>query len=316
MSYQLKAMNFHGWETLVNREAGYAPYFSSLLSYRVHKKLATNIVVTGEPGIGKSYQAIDLCRALAGLTRSGKDRFTLDQIVFYYKDYMKLIIRLKMGKPIMFDEPSYAMGKREWYKDLNQALVKTIESQRFKVHPLFIPIINKSLLDKTIRTFLVQFQVHVLDRGRAIVYRIHPSQHTDKVYRYTTCQLEYGMFDADRCQRDSCLDCPQLVPRDPAQACQLFRAQYERKKAQIQDVRYGEAYEQAAAKESHQLTEDEMEKRLYDLRADYTDEEGKIDVDRLMLVARRKLEIKVGHNRAYRISKALAMDHPADFSGP
>lgn len=59
-----------------------------------------------------------------------------------------------------------------------------------------------------------------------------------------------------------------------------------------------------------------MEKRLYDLRADYTDEEGKIDVDRLMLVARRKLEIKVGHNRAYRISKALAMDHPADFSGP
>ena len=80
-------------------------------------------MVTGEPGEGKSYQAIDLCRVLQGKTKSGKDRFKINQVVFTYKQYMKLIIRLRMGLPIVFDEPSYAMGKRDWYLDLNKALV-------------------------------------------------------------------------------------------------------------------------------------------------------------------------------------------------
>jgi len=144
---------------------------------------------------------------LEGRTRSGKDRFKLDQVVFTYKQYLRLILKLRMGKPIIFDEPSYAMGKRDWYKELNKALVLTIESQRFKVHPLFIPIINKALLDKTLRSYLIQFQIEMRDRGNAIAYRIYPSQHTEKIYRYTFCKLEYEMFDNHLCKRDSCLDC-------------------------------------------------------------------------------------------------------------
>ena len=158
---KLKVMNFGGWETLVNKEVAVAPYLSSLLRKRVHKKQATNIVVTGEPGEGKSYEACDIARVNMGLTKTGMDRFKLKQVVFTYSQYLGLIIDLPMGYPIVFDEPSFAMGKRDWYKELNKALVLTIESQRFKVHPLFIPIINKSLLDKTIRNYLIQFQIEM-----------------------------------------------------------------------------------------------------------------------------------------------------------
>lgn len=304
----LKLRNFNGWQTLVNKDVGYAPYFSSEMRRRIHQKKATNIVVTGEPGEGKSYQAIDICRVIEGVTKGGKDRFKLNQVVFTYRQYMQLILTLKMGKPIIFDEPSYAMGKRDWYKDLNKALVQTIESQRFKVHPLFIPIINKALLDKTIRSYLIQFQVEMKDRGKATVYRIYPSQHTEKIYRYTFCHLEYDLFDNDKCKIDSCLDCPKLM------SCDLFRARYERKKASIQDQRYESAYDQASRKESSNLTDNQIEKMLYGVKEKFTNEDGKIDATLLRIVASEELGVKLGHNRAYRMKKSLEYHHQKDFT--
>ena len=54
----LRLVNYNGFEMLESRTVGVAPYFSNALSHRIHRKLATNIVFTGEPGIGKSYVAI------------------------------------------------------------------------------------------------------------------------------------------------------------------------------------------------------------------------------------------------------------------
>lgn len=161
----LKAINYNGFQALQSAALAVGPYFLNALAHRIHSKMATNVVFTGEPGIGKSYMAITAARLLEGKTADGKDRFTVDQVVFTYSEFMELVLRLKSGKIIVFDEPSYAIGKREWYKELNQALTKTIESFRFKVHPLFIPVVNKSLLDKTVREYLIQYQVNVYARG-------------------------------------------------------------------------------------------------------------------------------------------------------
>lgn len=304
----LKLRNFNGWETLVNKDVGYAPYFSSELRRRVHKKQATNIVVTGEPGEGKSYQGCDIARVLAGRTKSGRERFSLDQVVFTYKQFMKTVLMLRMGKPVVFDEPSYAIGKRDWYKELNKALVLTIESQRFKVHPLFIPIINKALLDKTIRSYLIQFQVEMRERGKAVVYRIYPSQHTEKIYRYTFCCLEYGLFDNDQCNRDSCLGCKKLM------TCNLFRARYERKKASIQDQRYEQAYDSASRQESKELTNNQIANMLYHLKDKFTNEDTQIDVGLMCIIAAEELGIKIGHSRSYTIRKLLKYLFPSDFA--
>lgn len=305
---QLKIQNFRGWQTLVNKDVGYAPYFSSALRYRIGKKLATNICVTGEPGIGKSYQAIDIARICEGITRQGNDRFKLRQVVFTYREYLHLIINLGMGKIIVFDEPSYAMGKRDWYKDLNKALVLTIESQRFKVHPLLIPIINQALLDKTIRSYLIQYQIHVVDRGLAKVYRIYAGQHQENIYRYFLCNLEYEMLDSDLCERDSCLDCDKLMQ------CELFRAAYERKKATIQDRRYQSAYDDVAKKESKDITDNQLAQQLYEIRSQFLNEQGGIDTTLMRVVSERELGVRISHMRSYKLRKILQLDYPEAFT--
>ena len=305
---KLKVMNFGGWETLVNKDVAVAPYFSSLLRKRVHRKQATNCVITGEAGEGKSYQSTDIARILEGVTKSGKDRFTLKQVVYFYSQHLDLTIWLAMGRPIVFDEPSYAMGKRDWYKDINKALVLTIESQRFKVHPFFMPIINKSLLDKTIRSYLIQYQIEMRKRGYAVVYRIYPSQHTEKIYRYELCRLRYQMFDQEYCQRDSCLDCNELLE------CKLFRARYERRKASVQTKRYESAREKAQRKEASALTNDQIERILYPYREKFTKEDDRIDATLMRIVAREDFGIVMGNNRGYEIAKAMKYHHPEDFA--
>lgn len=303
---KLKKMSIGGWGTLVNKDVAVGPYFSNLIRKRVRQHQATNVVITGEPGDGKSYLALDLARVNMGRTKTGLDRFKIKQVVFTYTQYLGLIIDLPLGDPIVFDEPSYAMGKRDWYKELNKALVLTIESQRFKVHPLLIPIVNKALLDKTIRSYLIQFQVVMRKRGIATVYRIEASQADEKIYRKQICQLQYAFFDSDLCSRASCLDCEKLLE------CKLFRAKYERKKADIQNKRYESAKEKAEKKESLTLTDVQIENILYPSREKFV-EDGKIDAQLMRIVAREDFGIYIHRNRAYEIAKAMKYHHKVEF---
>jgi len=297
-----KCMNVHGYKALINASKGVAPYFQNMLSYRVNRKLSTNIAVTGEPGIGKSYLATDLCRVHEGLDRKGNDRFGLDQICYFFSDYMDLTLKLKIGKTVMFDEPSYAMGKREWYKELNKALVATMESARFKVHPTFIPIINLSLLDKTIRQHLIQFQIVMHDRGFATVYRVKPSQFTEKVYYQYFCDLRYRLMDMNLCNRDSCLDCKQLLE------CNIFRARYERKKASVQDKRYEQAKAQAQHTESKKLTMKQLENLSLTVKSRFI-QEDKLNVQRMRIALQDEYGIYLSQPKAYALKEALEVHH-------
>jgi hypothetical protein len=259
--------------------------------------------------------ALDIARISEGLTGGGNDRFKLDQVVLRFQAFMRLTLTLDMGKIILFDEPSYAMGKRDWFKEVNKALVLTIESKRFKVHPLLIPIINKSLLDKTIRSFLIQFQIEVRDRGKAVVYRISPSQHSDKVYRSTFCHLDYRMLDWDLCQRDSCLDCDKLNPKNPADQCQIYRARYERKKASIQEVRYAQAAQTAEETEARELTNDQIAEMLIEYKDQLINQEtGRVDADMIRIIAKEKLGCVIGHSRSYTLVKLLKYKWPQTFA--
>jgi hypothetical protein len=307
----LKMLNYNGWQILVSAKLGVRPLFQDQLRWRTNHKLATNICVTGEPGIGKSYQAINIARVFEGLYYSSsgkmKERFKLEQIVFTHSDYMELLLRLKMGKPIVFDEPSYAMGKRDWFQDLQKVLVHTLESQRFLIHPLFIPIINMSLLDKTIRNYLIQFQIHVLGRGHAYVYRLKPSQATDKIYREFMVELYYHQFDSQLCSKDSCLGCKKL------DNCTVFRAGYERKKKDTQVIRYEQAKDQAQAKESSELTEAQLEKILMpEIQLLLNEKSGKLDVSKLRLLL-RKNGILISSWKAYQLKGNIEAAHPELF---
>jgi hypothetical protein len=301
----LKSLHLSKGSFLYNKEAGYFPYFQFILRNRINKKKAVNVAVTGEAGEGKSYLAWTLCRLL-------HPDFSVKQIVYRYRTYMNALRSLPLGFPIMFDEPSYALSKRDWYKEVNKVLVQTLESQRFKVKPVVIPVINQNLLDKTVRTYLLQFQVVVMDRGVANVYRLQASQYQNKLYRHWICELRYPLLGAcpekyKEYSSGSCLGCRYL------NECPTFRAQYERKKASIQDVRYKQAERDAEYIESKDLTDRQIENKVYEVSEEYTDKEGNIDVDLMRIVAQEQLQIHIGHSKAYKIKKALVYHHPEQF---
>ena len=308
---KLAPMKIGRHEYLVNTALGYYPYFSITLRQRVKQKKVINAIVTGEGGIGKSYTAIDICRTLS------PKYFNEDDIVFNYLDFMRAVVTSKRGTPIMFDEPSYAMSKKDWYKELTKALVKTIESFRFKGKPLFIPIINKALLEKDIRTYLIQFHVAVYDRGKARVYRVYQSAFQPKAYNYELCKLHYKMFDNNLCDKDSCLTCKHLAPKNIKDRCPIFRARYERKKMQTQEARYEEQIQEAEKDEISKLTLEEIEPMVIkhaDLFVDI--DKNKIDRNKLDLTLRRKLNIRIGHNKLYRLANLLEFDYPKILPEP
>lgn len=298
---QPKVLNFWGRGYYIESSRGYYPRFTLTLKKRIKKKKASNISVNGEAGDGKSYVANNLARMLSKY-------FTVQQVVFTYREFLEAVLFTRMGVPIVFDEPSYAMSKREWYKELNQALVKTIESFRFKVHPLFIPIINKSLLDKTIRNYLLQFQVVVRDRGKADVYRLFPSQFQDQNYQYFFCKLRYPIFDRHLCNKESCLGCHYMLNEDDP--CNIFRAQYERKKAWHQDQRYDQQYQEAQTKEISGKSLDQIMELLMPQIDKCLNSKGKIDISKMKAVLRRELKAPIGHNKAYDLRALIEYDFP------
>ena len=305
---KLKAYQIGHHEFYINSNLGYYPFFSIELRNRIRNKKVVNCIVTGEGGLGKSYQTMDFCRVLAPKT------FSVDDIVFLYPDFLRCVLTSPRGTPIEFDEPSYAMSKKDWFKEITKALVKTIESFRFKGKPLFIPIINKALLEKDIRSHLIQYHVTMKDRGKATAYRTFSSQFQDKQYNYAICDIEYKLFDNNLCDRDSCLGCRKLHHRDMSKRCNIFRAQYERKKANIQDRRYEDDLQDAQNKDAEKMSIDELEV----IAMDYFDkyylvDKNKIDVDMLAVVLWREERLKIGHNKVYRLAKQILYDHPKMF---
>jgi hypothetical protein len=304
----IKSMKMGHHEFMVNSNIGYYPYFSVELRKRMKLKQGTNTIITGDGGLGKSYQGFDLCRVLS------PKYFDVDDIVFEYEEYLRNIQTGIMFTPIEFDEPSWAMSKLEWYKQVTKALVKTIESVRYKMRPLFIPVINKNLLEKNIRSYLINFHIIQFFRGRARVYRNFASQFQDKIFSYEFCRIKYDLFDSNLCSIDSCLTCRKLNPRKKDNRCWIFRARYERKKIHTLEERYEDGILDAEKEKSRKLTLEEIEgKAMLYFDKFYDADKRKIDVETMAIILRRKEKIPIGNTRLYRLRKAIMLDYPDYF---
>jgi len=305
--------NYNGWLMPISGERGVSPFFITLLNTELNKKMPANIVVNGRQGIGKSYMATDIARIL-------DPKFTVDQVVFTFNEYFELTKTLPMRRVIVFDEPSYAMSHREWYKELNKVLVKTMESQRFKVHPILIPVINKALLDRTIRRHLIHYQIVVVDRGYAIVYKIEPSQFVDKVFHYKLGELHYALADWHKCNRDSCLGCNKLKKKTKhgRYVCNLFRAQYERKKQSIQEERYEEAAEEAKRMEekAKKYSNEQIAEMILQIKDEilkHRTSQGYPDPVIVSIKLEEHFGISVSERRIRKVLKYLALKYPEEF---
>ena len=179
--------------------------------------------------------------------------------------------------------------------------------------PLFIPIINLALLDKVIRAHLISHVVHVVGRGHGLAYRIRPSQRTEKVYWYQMGELYYRQFDQELCQKDSCLGCKMLDPKE-GELCPVFRAQYERKKRDIQMERYEQGKEQAMAKESSELTEEQIaELLLPHVKELLSERTGKLSVDKMRHWLNTEEGVVLSPWKTRQIKGAMELTHKKTF---
>jgi hypothetical protein len=117
------------------------------------------------------------------------------------------------------------------------------------------------------------------------------------------CTLIHRLFDSDKCTRKSCLDCDQVTN------CNIFRAQYERKKASIQESRYEEAKDMAEKIESKILSMTELEAVALPLKEHFIIN-GRIDAERLGIALSDLRSIKLSRNRRYQLKTTLEVHHP------
>ena len=191
-----------------------------------------------------------------------------------------------------------------------------MESQRFMVRLLIIPVISMSLLDRTIRNHLVQFQVNVKKRGHATVNRISTNPYTDKTFYPELCQLNFkNIRDFVICKNKSCLGCKWLGDNEkPTKTdCGLLTAQYERKKMEIQSKRYETAEEEAQVRESQELTEEQLEKICFENINEITmkkadDLDSKISIPKMRMFLREQ-GIRISTYKAYKIKNNLELIH-------
>jgi hypothetical protein len=267
----------HGTIQPFSRGLGVAPYFSNLITTRINKQKPCNIVVTGEAGISKTYTAI-------GLARFIQPSFSIEQVAMTYAEVMGLMIKLPEGHIIVMDEPEYVAGHRDWYAEQNKCLVSTLRSGRFKVHPIFIPCINKRLLDKVIRENILNYMVVMDDRGEGTVYVMSPSHFTDETYTKFLCQIRIEMLDVSKCDKMWCYSCKSFKD----DSCQLLRAQYEHKRQRIQDQRYRQDLDKSEKEEARKIPFEEWIDRAYEhfLEFLYTTPTGKerISTEKICLV--------------------------------
>lgn len=304
------SFNLSGYRAAINRAAGVYPYFITTVRGRMRDKLSNNIVLSGEAGSTKTYTAGFIAKLLNRKWNINED------LVMNYQDYMTAIMhKRKSGVPIVFDEPQDALYNRDWQRDVNKALVKTMTSQRFRLRPVIIPIINQNLLDINIRKYLLNFHIIMLRKGEGYAYKLSASQIEDKLYREGICKIQYGIMDRNQCDKDSCLRCNQLHKKNPdgSFSCTIWRSIYERKKEAEINKRDQKSVEETKRRAANSLSDKEVIIGIIpDINKMLLQKGTHMTIDPALVTEQTEniLGVTLGINRALRIRRQLELKFP------
>ena len=123
------------------------------------------IVITGDPGCGKSSLAIQIARAM-------DRRFDLSSLAYRASELLDAIDRMKRGQCIVFDEAILGLLGREFATEEARAIVKTLNVTRFLGLNTIVCIPNIWDLDAALRGRRTDFWLTCSydPRGSAVVH--------------------------------------------------------------------------------------------------------------------------------------------------
>ena len=254
-----KVTNYHGYACGI--DPGEKPWFFNELSARMTKQKPIVIMITATQGEGKTYTAIRLAEIL-------DKRFDpTKQIAMQRRDITFLVsgrAGLKRNQCIIVDESQWGASAREWGKKDQIKLMRYLAAARFKGYIIIIVALHRSMLDSIIRDRIINYHIHMEERGRATVYAPNHQRFDEPSYPTRRGGLLLQLPDYDACDYVSCLGCKE------DETCQTIRAVYERNKT---DFVEGEA-DKDAREEMAAASQDMTEKELAEIAAEYIDKIG------------------------------------------
>jgi len=221
-----KWLNFRGTPKLVSNFRGYAvgvgagekPWFFSEIMRRQKKQEPIVILVTATQGKGKTYTAIRLAEIF-------DKRFDpYKQIVMKRSQITKLISgrgNLNRNQAIIIDESQFGANARSWGNKDQQSLMNFLAAARFYGYMIFIVALHRSMLDSIIRERIINFHVHMEERGLGTIYQPKHARFDETNYPTRMGKLLLQLPDYDRCNYVTCLTCRDEI------FCNTVRSQYE-----------------------------------------------------------------------------------------
>ena len=238
----IQVMDWHGWYIRVGM--GKSPFFLNELENRRNNQKSNIIIVTGSPGVGKTYFAIRLCEMLDSKFNPNT------QIVFSRPQLLHLIGEkspLKRGQVIVIDEAHYQMGSRRWMESVQKDLMDALASVRSRGYVVIIVCLHIEMLDVIVRKYVLSFMVHIEDRGVGVAYRLYTPRFAKELFKVRLGTVYLQLPDAERCEAPDCLSCQY---RD---RCLTTRAIYERRKKSFVDEASKQAEARAMEREEKQI---------------------------------------------------------------
>ena len=217
---------------------GYNTKVIDELKQKINHQESLVIAVTGPPGTGKTYLGMALGQILDPKfhctdTPPPDPKHDHGQIPFTREHLLYLTgpnSPLKRGQVIEPDESHFGIGARGWQKSDQQDLTNYIAAIRSKGYVLIIIVLHTEMIDKMVRDFVINYEIHVTNRGEGIVYRRWFPQFSKEVYKKRIGKIRLPLPDHHLCNYPTCLGCSKLYNKDPTKQCPTIRAIYERRK--------------------------------------------------------------------------------------
>ena len=300
---KVKVMDWHGYYIEVG--ANKSPFFLNEIQHRRNKQKANIMIITGSAGEGKTYFAIRLAEIL-------DPKFDAEtQIIFSRPELLHAIGEqspFKRGQVIIIDEAHYGLGSRRWMESVQKDLMDALASVRSRGFIIIIVALHIDMLDVIVRKYVLNYMIHMEDRGVGVAYRLYTPRFAKELYKTRMGTIKLNLPQVELCAYPSCLACEY---RDK---CQTTRAIYERRKKAFVDEasKIAELRAEEIKQKQIKVSDKICVEKLYECEKELEwTSRGNVEVATIQLILEREFGITTGINKAKSLRRRLLFKYPS-----